>query len=202
MPRNPSPIGRHLPAPRCARPLRHGRHEFVLSERESYRCDPPRNHQPRASELRNLKRLPDPFTRRHIKPYYPDIIEATRAGEKVNCFPIRRRCDENNLPASRGHRPRHAPSTQISPQSINVNRYTTRGGGTVAPRFEPMAYAENALVEAYYDPQAPFVAGLQFHPQRMLKEYTGYLKVKSAFAAAARSGKESNYRILASKTKI
>jgi len=40
------------------------------------------------------------------------------------------------------------------------------------------------LIEAYYDPEAAFVVGLQFHPERMLKDYVGNLNVWKAFTAA------------------
>ncbi len=48
-----------------------------------------------------------------------------------------------------------------------------------------MAHADDGLIEAFYDPEAAFMVGLQFHPERMLKEYTGNLKVWKAFAAAS-----------------
>jgi gamma-glutamyl-gamma-aminobutyrate hydrolase PuuD len=43
------------------------------------------------------------------------------------------------------------------------------------------------LIEAYYDPEAAFVVGLQFHPERMLNEYAGNLKVWNAFTAAVQA---------------
>ena len=54
----------------------------------------------------------------------------------------------------------------------------------MAPRPRPMAHADDGLIEAYYDPQSAFVVGLQFHPERMLKEHAGNLRVWQAFAAA------------------
>jgi gamma-glutamyl-gamma-aminobutyrate hydrolase PuuD len=47
-----------------------------------------------------------------------------------------------------------------------------------------MAHAEDGLIEAYYDPKAPFVVGLQFHPERMLQEYAGNWRVWQAFGSA------------------
>jgi gamma-glutamyl-gamma-aminobutyrate hydrolase PuuD len=49
-----------------------------------------------------------------------------------------------------------------------------------------MAHAPDGLVEAYYDPMARFLAGLQFHPERMLEARAGNLRVWRAFAAAVR----------------
>jgi len=67
---------------------------------------------------------------------------------------------------------------------LNVNSYHHQGIRELAPRFQPMAHADDGLIEAYYDPKATFVVGLQFHPERMLKEYAGNLRVWKAFTAA------------------
>ncbi|MGA3046653.1 MAG: type 1 glutamine amidotransferase [Terracidiphilus sp.] len=69
-------------------------------------------------------------------------------------------------------------------KNLRVNSYHHQGIRKLAPRFRPMAHANDGLIEAYYDPEAPFVVGLQFHPERMLKEYPGNLKVWNAFATA------------------
>jgi gamma-glutamyl-gamma-aminobutyrate hydrolase PuuD len=67
---------------------------------------------------------------------------------------------------------------------LNVNSYHHQGIRKLAPRFRPMAHADDGLIEAYYDPESRFVVGLQFHPERMLKEYAGNLRVWKAFTAA------------------
>ena len=69
-------------------------------------------------------------------------------------------------------------------KALNVNSYHHQGILKLSPRFQPMAHADDGLIEAYYDPDAAFVVGLQFHPERMLKEYAGNLKVWKAFTAA------------------
>jgi gamma-glutamyl-gamma-aminobutyrate hydrolase PuuD len=69
-------------------------------------------------------------------------------------------------------------------KKLSVNSYHHQGIRELAPRFRPMAHADDDLIEAYYDPEAAFVVGLQFHPERMLKEYAGNLKVWEAFTAA------------------
>ncbi len=69
-------------------------------------------------------------------------------------------------------------------KTLKVNSYHHQGIRALAGRFRPMAHADDGLIEAYYDPAADFVVGLQFHPERMLKEYAGNLKVWKAFAAA------------------
>jgi gamma-glutamyl-gamma-aminobutyrate hydrolase PuuD len=67
---------------------------------------------------------------------------------------------------------------------IRVNSYHHQGIRDLARRFEPMAQAEDGLVEAYYDPKSAFVVGLQFHPERMLPDYPGNLRVWKAFGHA------------------
>jgi putative glutamine amidotransferase len=69
-------------------------------------------------------------------------------------------------------------------EKLRVNSYHHQGVRKLASRFVPMAYAEDGLIEAYYDPRERFLVGLQFHPERMLKEYAGNWHVWQAFAAA------------------
>ena len=71
-------------------------------------------------------------------------------------------------------------------KTIMVNSYHHQGIRRLADRFKPMAYAEDGLIEGYYDPKAAFLIGLQFHPERMLKEYPGNLRVWKAFGSAVR----------------
>ncbi|HEY0797347.1 MAG TPA: gamma-glutamyl-gamma-aminobutyrate hydrolase family protein, partial [Acidisarcina sp.] len=72
-------------------------------------------------------------------------------------------------------------------KTLQVNSYHHQGIRDLAPRFLPMAYADDGLIEAYYDPKAAYRVGLQFHPERMLKEYPGNLAVWKSFAAAVRA---------------
>jgi len=67
---------------------------------------------------------------------------------------------------------------------LRVNSYHHQGIRELAPRFRPMAHADDGLIEAFHDPAADFLVGLQFHPERMLKEYAGNREVWKAFAAA------------------
>lgn len=67
---------------------------------------------------------------------------------------------------------------------LRVNSYHHQGIRDLASRFRAMAYAEDGLIEAFYDPRENFLVGLQFHPERMLKEYAGNKRVWKAFAAA------------------
>jgi putative glutamine amidotransferase len=67
---------------------------------------------------------------------------------------------------------------------LKVNSYHHQGVRKLASRFKPMAHAEDGLIEAYYDPKADFVVGLQFHPERMLEESAGNWRIWKAFASA------------------
>lgn len=73
-------------------------------------------------------------------------------------------------------------------KTLKVNSYHHQGVRELAARFRPMAHADDGLVEGFWDPEAPFVVGLQFHPERMLKEYAGNMQVWKAFTAAVRKG--------------
>jgi len=86
------------------------------------------------------------------------------------------------------HRVRIVPGTPLERwyrrRTLPVNSYHHQGIRRLAARFKPMAYAEDGLVEAYYDPQEDFLVGLQFHPERMFKDYPGNWRVWKAFGAA------------------
>ena len=71
-------------------------------------------------------------------------------------------------------------------KGLLVNSYHHQGIRDLASRFKPMAFAEDGLVEAFYDPKAQFIVGLQFHPERMLEESAGNLRIWKAFAFAVR----------------
>ena len=74
-------------------------------------------------------------------------------------------------------------------KKLNVNSYHHQGIRKLAPRLRPMALADDGLVEAYYDPEMDFMVGLQFHPERMLPEYPGNIKVWKAFTTAVQRSK-------------
>ena len=69
-------------------------------------------------------------------------------------------------------------------KTLQVNSYHHQGIRDLAARFKPMAHADDGLIEAFYDPKAPFLVGLQFHPERMLPDYPGNWRVWRAFGAA------------------
>ena len=65
-----------------------------------------------------------------------------------------------------------------------VNSYHHQGVKRLAKSFRPMAKTTDGLLEGFYDPKALFTVGLQFHPERMLPEYKGNLRVWEAFTNA------------------
>ena len=71
-------------------------------------------------------------------------------------------------------------------RTLHVNSYHHQGILRLASKFKPMAVADDGLVEAYYDPQAEFVVGVQFHPERMGEERSGNARLWKAFAAAVK----------------
>ena len=71
-----------------------------------------------------------------------------------------------------------------SRKTLRVNSYHHQGIRDLAPRFQPMAYSKDGLIEGYFDPKADFIVGLQFHPERMLEEPAGNWRIWKAFGGA------------------
>jgi gamma-glutamyl-gamma-aminobutyrate hydrolase PuuD len=74
-----------------------------------------------------------------------------------------------------------------SRNALRVSSYHHQGIRDLAPRFQPMAYAKDGLIEGFYDPKEIFVVGLQFHPERMPEEPAGNWRIWKAFVAAVRA---------------
>jgi putative glutamine amidotransferase len=72
--------------------------------------------------------------------------------------------------------------------ALQVNSYHHQGIRRLGRRFTPMAFAADGLVEAFHDPRAEFVVGLQFHPERMLEEAAGNRRIWKAFGSAVGRG--------------
>lgn len=68
--------------------------------------------------------------------------------------------------------------------TLLTNSYHHQGICRLASRFTPMGYSEDGLIEAYFDPKAGFLVGLQFHPERMLEEPKGNWNIWRDFGAA------------------
>ncbi len=65
---------------------------------------------------------------------------------------------------------------------LSVNSYHHQGIKTLGKNLQPMAFSDDGLTEAVYDPSRRFVVGIQFHPERMLDEYAGNRRIFEAFA--------------------
>jgi gamma-glutamyl-gamma-aminobutyrate hydrolase PuuD len=71
-----------------------------------------------------------------------------------------------------------------SRKTLRVNSYHHQGIRDLAPRFQPMAFSKDGLIEGYHDPKEKFVVGLQFHPERMLEEPLGNWRIWKDFGKA------------------
>lgn len=69
---------------------------------------------------------------------------------------------------------------------LQVTSYHHQGVKKLAKRFVPLAYAEDGLLEAFYDPSMPFLYGIQFHPERMQEAYAGNRRVYQEFLRACK----------------
>ena len=69
-------------------------------------------------------------------------------------------------------------------KTLRVNSYHHQGIRDLAPRFQPMAFAKDGLIEGFHDPKENFAVGLQFHPERMLEQPAGNWRIWKAFGAA------------------
>jgi putative glutamine amidotransferase len=79
-------------------------------------------------------------------------------------------------------------------KSLDVNSYHHQGVRDLAACFRPMAYTSDGLVEGFYDPKRKFVVGLQFHPERLLEEPAGNLRIWKSFAAAVHGARKKKVR--------
>ena len=62
-------------------------------------------------------------------------------------------------------------------KTLRVNSYHHQGIRELAPRFQPMAHADDGLIEAYYDPEADFRGGTSIssraHAEGIRREFRG-----------------------------
>jgi gamma-glutamyl-gamma-aminobutyrate hydrolase PuuD len=71
-------------------------------------------------------------------------------------------------------------------ERLMVNSYHHQGIKRLGNWLQPMALADDGLVEAVFDPSAAFCVGLQFHPERMLSDYAANRRVFAQFGDAVR----------------
>lgn len=84
------------------------------------------------------------------------------------------------------HEPHHAvsvtsPLSKIYPKSAWVNSFHHQAINRVAPELEVCAVSEDGCVEAVYLPSHPFFLGVQWHPERMVKNDASALKLFDEF---------------------
>ena len=74
---------------------------------------------------------------------------------------------------------------------LSVNSYHHQGIRTLAPGLQPLCYDPDGLVEGFYDPgmydpeNGKYRVGLQWHPERMMHDYAGCVRVYRDFVRAA-----------------
>ena len=71
-------------------------------------------------------------------------------------------------------------------KTLAVNSYHHQGIEKIGKELQVMAYDNNTVIEAIYMPNYPFMAGLQFHPERMWNEYEGNKRVFAEFINSVR----------------
>lgn len=75
-------------------------------------------------------------------------------------------------------------------EKLQVNTYHHQGIKNIAGKLKPMAIAEDGLIEGVYQPDYPFLIGLQFHPERMYDEHIGNKKIFDAYCDAVKKHSE------------
>ena len=71
-------------------------------------------------------------------------------------------------------------------EEVGVNSHHHQAVKAVAPGFAVMGRAEDGIVEAIYDPNKPFVWGVQWHPERIWDIEESSAKLFEAFIEACR----------------
>ena len=66
-----------------------------------------------------------------------------------------------------------------------MNSYHHQAVNQLGKGLEPLAYAEDGVLEAFHHPDKPFVVGLQFHPERAADEYPGHSAIFERFVKVA-----------------
>lgn len=64
---------------------------------------------------------------------------------------------------------------------IKVNNFHHQSCAETGRDFKASAWAKNGIIEAIESPVYRFALGLQFHPEKMFKEYPVFLKIFKAF---------------------
>jgi gamma-glutamyl-gamma-aminobutyrate hydrolase PuuD len=112
---------------------------------------------------------------------YTDVIK-DRTGSH-------RHIDYDNYHGFR-HPVRFEPGTWLAElfgvEQLPVNSYHHQSVRDLPSGYEPLAYADDGVLEGFHDPRAPFVVGLQFHPERMQQEHPACPAIFRRFVQVAR----------------
>ncbi len=75
-------------------------------------------------------------------------------------------------------------------EAIEVNSIHHQGVKALAPGLEPMAYAPDGLIEAFYDPRKRFMMAVQWHPECTAGWDLDSQVIFGSFINACKEGKE------------
>lgn len=79
---------------------------------------------------------------------------------------------------------------------IAVNSSHHQAVRDLAPGFRVMGRSEDGVIEAIWQPDAPFRWGVQWHPERIWPVETSSARIFEAFLAACRGTEKRQYRLL------
>lgn len=71
-------------------------------------------------------------------------------------------------------------------KELSVNSYHHQGIKVLGPGLVPICFSDDDLVEGFYHPEKKFRVGVQFHPERMLREEPMGAKIYQEFILAAK----------------
>lgn len=83
--------------------------------------------------------------------------------------------------------PENTPLREVcSEETIKINSHHHQAIKQLAPGFQAMGICDDGIIEAIYDPEKPFIWGVQWHPERIWDIEASSAKVFEAFLKACR----------------
>lgn len=70
---------------------------------------------------------------------------------------------------------------------LKTNSFHNQAVKDIAPGFRASAYSEDGIIEAIESKTAPFIVGIQAHPEALTEEYPHFMKLFEAFIKAAKA---------------
>ncbi|SHI96115.1 putative glutamine amidotransferase [Malonomonas rubra DSM 5091] len=71
-------------------------------------------------------------------------------------------------------------------EKLEINSFHNQAVRRVAPGFRASAYSDDGVIEAIESETAPFIIGIQAHPEALTKRFPHYVRLFETFVAAAR----------------